>query len=57
MKYHSLFLSKIREDIANLLSAAVMIGAIRVKCLITLRPKKICVFQVSLSASVHSMGS
>ena len=31
MVYHSLFLSKIRKDVTNLLSAAVVIGALRVK--------------------------
>ena len=32
MKYHSLFLSKIRKDVAKMSSAAVMIGALRVSC-------------------------
>ena len=31
MKYHTLFLSKTRKDVANLSSAAVVIGAFRVK--------------------------
>ena len=31
MKYHSLFLSKIRRDVAKFVSAAVVIGALRVK--------------------------
>ena len=31
MKYHYLFLLKIRKDVANLSSAAVVIGALRVK--------------------------
>ena len=31
MKYHTLFFSKIRKDVANFLSAAVVIGALRVK--------------------------
>ena len=30
MKYHTLFLSKIGKDVANLSSAAVVIGAFRV---------------------------
>ena len=30
MKYHILFFSKIRKDVANLSSAAVVIGALRV---------------------------
>ena len=30
-KYHSLFFSKIKKDVQNLSSAAVMIGALRVK--------------------------
>ena len=29
MKYHTLFLSKIKKDVANLSSAAVLIGALR----------------------------
>ena len=31
MKYHTLFFSKIRKDVQNLSSAAVVIGALRVK--------------------------
>ena len=31
MKYHSLFLSKIRENVVNLSSAAVVIGALGFK--------------------------
>ena len=31
MKYHTLFLSKTRKDVQNLSSAAVVIGALRVK--------------------------
>ena len=31
MKYHASFLSKSRKDVANLSSAAVVIGALRVK--------------------------
>ena len=31
MEYHSLLFSKIRKDVANLSSAAVVIGALRVK--------------------------
>ena len=30
MKYHTLFLSKTRKDVANVSSAAVVIGALRV---------------------------
>ena len=36
MKYHSLFLSKIRENVAKLSSAAVVIGALRVKIILEL---------------------
>ena len=31
MKYHTLFISKIRNDVANLSSATVVNGALRVK--------------------------
>ena len=36
MKYHSLFPSKIRKDVEKLSSAAVMIGALRVKSYVLL---------------------
>ena len=37
MKYHTLFYSKIKKDVTKLSSAAVMIGALRVKMVNTVR--------------------
>ena len=42
MLYHTLFLSKIGKDVSNLSSAAVVIGALRVK-------SKFCIYNCSLA--------
>ena len=56
MKYHTLFLSKIRKMLQNLLSAAVVIGALRVKVALKFENIVCCKILVFALRVKHGMG-
>ena len=53
MKYHTLFLSKTRKDVANVSSAVVVIGALRVKYYISIRMSDQACISTQSNQSTH----